>query len=293
MSLSTLVIPQVVSTGPDIPPLPPAVCDDKCHWYLLIRVVPTTQDVGYYYWLERTTTEQPFPPQYVEGFASPGAQNNGCNAAWLSRVQQAANAYVPRPNEEVVEWQWQPGGRTIGPPGCGLTGTCVQGPEVDACRPIDQPGSLDCPNGEIYDTLSESCKLIQIPSQPFSLCLGAPNFAGVPICYVTPKLPPLAPPTFCKPPGMPILLSNGAIVCQFDPPTPNHLPTITPFGSVKPVSVGMARPERSDSNRTVTPAYLPNSVVHRYLNPTLRRGIPFVMKACACGDQDLDEEFYA
>lgn len=97
----------------------------------------------------------------------------------------------------------------------------------------------------------------------------------------------------CPPPGI-IKLVNGVPVCMMDPPTPSYLPSFTPFGSAKPATVGMGRRVGAV---TIALSQAKNSFQFSRaalaLNPTRRRGIPFVMKSCGCADDEFQEELVA
>jgi hypothetical protein len=74
---------------------------------------------------------------------------------------------------------------------------------------------------------------------------------------------------------------------MMDPPTPNHLPSFTPFGGAKPAPVGMGLRKLTgstavNSKKNWSPSFLA-------LDPTLRKGVPFIMKSCACNGADFEE----
>lgn len=108
----------------------------------------------------------------------------------------------------------------------------------------------------------------------------------------------------CPPPGMTQLV-NGVAVCVFDPPVP-PFGTIPPFGRPglailpfprKAMSIALhaignptaIRPATSAQSAGSTSAALQKM---KGLNPTLKRGIPYVIKPCGCDDAagDFEEE---
>jgi hypothetical protein len=97
-------------------------------------------------------------------------------------------------------------------------------------------------------------------------------------CYgemiVFPNLPKTQTGT-CPPPGR-IGLVNGVPVCMFDPPIPNPFPF-----ALRSLRTSARLPAR----RNLTP-----SATQRALNPTVRPGIPRIMKPCGCGDTPDFEE---
>lgn len=106
----------------------------------------------------------------------------------------------------------------------------------------------------------------------------------------------------CPPPGMTQLV-NGVAVCVFDPPVPPFT-TIPPFGlpgrailpfvkrgtSIVLPAIGnrtASQPGTSVQSAALTSAALQKM---RGLNPTLKRGIPYVVKPCGCNDAAGDFE---
>lgn len=89
---------------------------------------------------------------------------------------------------------------------------------------------------------------------------------------VNPPPPPPPPTGWCQPPGVIITNPNGGLVCQFDPPTPTNLP----------MGIAPLRVQR--------PAKLEPPALKRALNPTIRPGMPVILKYCACNDGAPDEE---
>lgn len=89
-------------------------------------------------------------------------------------------------------------------------------------------------------------------------------------CYgaleVFPNLPNTTPLT-CPPPGM-IQLINGVPVCMMDPPIPNPFPR-----HFRPSQRAM---------RFVPSRHYSFSPSARALNPTVRPGVPRIMKSCGC-----------
>lgn len=95
------------------------------------------------------------------------------------------------------------------------------------------------------------------------------------------------PPPFCPPPGV-IDCTSGTCVCKPDPP----LPSIDPLGLIP----GRSGTTLAFSGVALTPRVAARSKPPRFsraflaLNPTLRRGVPYVFSGCGCGGVDSDAE---
>lgn len=310
--LVPLVPPELAPTLPALP----ATCSNRCTCWVLLENQQTTDQ----HWevIGLVGAEGGAGIGSDGGCCSPdGATCIGGQSIYLSscgtEVQRLADlAAIDQSQERPIAWTIQNPGNNF----CSVAGesepNCIYGGNLGCA---DLTTRANCPPGTSFDYLSESCK----PNCPSGFQSG---LGGLCIALVTPPptncepcsrrnaqgkcvlqhcpecstcdafhdkgvgklacIPaPCVPP--CPPPGL-IQIVNGVPVCMMDPPIPSKFPMITPFRAWSPLPSSRSFPS---APRMTRPEFSKSFLA---LDPTRRRGIPFVMKACACNDSDEFQE---
>lgn len=278
---STLILPVYITPSVELPAVPVdcanrSQCGGEFEAFLLLAF-----DDGTLTW---TQVFEPGSPQ-IGCFQS---YEDAYNAGQTAAIQSAEAG-----NTDIVGWTVVSNLDVATDPRCSQNNTgCAAGTLYDPLREACAPA---CPAGYRVGTLGggiTQCLPITPVTCPPGLALQFVN--GALSCG--PLDPTACPPgkvfdpktntcikkpgAACPPPGI-IALVNGVPVCMMDPPLPSPTPMLTPFKAWSPLPTSPPRLAVPGVRPPFSPAFLA-------LDPTRRRGIPFIMKHCDCNGQGED-----